>query len=248
MFIKSISLKKEFFEVEDKSKFPFNLKFLKFFENERLSFSKNIVFLTGENGSGKTSLIESFAYNLGLNKFGGSKNFLFDENEKPVLADYLLFERDSILREKDAFFFRAENFFNLQKELDEEYSETGPLYFQYTGSEKTFREMSHGQGFNAFFSNRIYENGVYIFDEPETALSFQSQIEFLFLLKEFEKMNCQIFIVTHSPVLLSFPNSQIFEIGEDNIQEVEFNESLVFENYKNFFENLEIYRKELRED
>jgi predicted ATPase len=74
----------------------------------------------------------------------------------------------------------------------------------------------------SFFKNRIGKNGLYFFDEPETALSFDNQILFLFLLKQFENNKNQIFIVTHSPVLLSYPNAQIIEIKKDNIKNIKF--------------------------
>lgn len=241
MFIRGIKLNKDFFNQKNKD-FPFNLVFLNFFKNEYLELKKPITFFVGENGSGKTTLIESIAFNLGLNKYGGSKNFKFIEQNKPILSSYLKLIK-STKKETDAFFLRAENFFNLENEL-KEYSESSRLISSYTGSEKNFREMSHGQGFKAFFENRVGKNGIYIFDEPEAALSIQSQIEFLFVLKELSEQNNQIIIITHSPIILSFPNSQIFEIN-DTIKEIKYQDSSIYIETKNFLEHYKRFQKEL---
>ena len=157
----------------DSNVHPFNLDVFNFFKKGgELIFNSNVTFFVGENGAGKTSFIEAFAYKLGLNKFGGSKNFILNENEKPVLSDFLSIVKANNALSGDAFFFRAENFFNLQDDLDK-YLNTSSTY---TGNSKNFREMSHGQGFKAFFENRLGDEGIYIFDEPESALSVQSQI------------------------------------------------------------------------
>lgn len=87
----------------------------------------------------------------------------------------------------------------------------------------------------------------YIFDEPETALSFDNQILFLFLLKQFEMNNNQIFIITHSPVLLSYPNAQIINISRDTCSEVKYEDTDQFINLKNYLENYKLYQKEIQE-
>ena len=186
--------------------YPFNLKNIRTLAEAPLKITSNIIFFTGKNGSGKTTLLEAIAGSVGINKYGGSKNFI--KKEKSILEEYIAIKRSS--KEKDAFFFRAETFFNLQKDLEDYSESSSPLHKQYTGSDKTFREMSHGQGFKAFFENRIRENGLYFFDEPETALDLDNQIELFFLLKEFESLGCTIIISTHSPILLAYPNCQIF--------------------------------------
>ena len=231
----------------NENNFPFNLDVFKFFKSgSEINFNKSVTFFVGENGSGKTTFIEALCFKLGLNKFGGAKNFILNENEKPILSDFLSLDK-SLTKESDSFFFRAENFFNLENEL-ENYTSSGipgkELVYGYTGCEKNFREMSHGQGFKAFFENRVRENGIYIFDEPESALSVQSQIEFLFLLKELSKLGNQIFIITHSPIILSFPDSEIFDIS-DNFEKIEYKNSNQLNDYLNFFKHVKMYRNEL---
>jgi predicted ATPase len=263
MFIKKVSFNYDFYNncknnVDNISEydvyindnlFPFNLDVFNFFKSGgELNFDKPVTFFVGENGCGKTTFIESLAFKLGLNKFGGGKNFKLDESSKPVFSDFLSFDM-SLMKFKDAFFFRAENFFNLEEEL-EKYSYSGinkkELVYEYTGSSKNFREMSHGQGFKAFFENRVRQDGIYIFDEPESALSVQSQIEFLFLLKELIKLNNQIFIITHSPIILSFPNAEIYDIS-DNFSKVKYKDCSQLNDIVGFLKNVNMYRKSLLE-
>lgn len=112
----------------------------------------------------------------------------------------------------------------------------------YSG-EKSFKEQSHGEGFMSFFKNRIGQNGLYFFDEPETALSFNNQVLFLFLLKQFENDNNQVFIVTHSPVLLSYPNAQIINLDENSVNEIEYENTNQFKMLKDFLNNYKSYQK-----
>ena len=234
MFIKEINFN---FKKLEKGNFLENLPY---YNTKQIKFNKKIIFLTGDNGIGKTTLLESLAYNFNLNKYGGSNNFILDEKNKPIMTKFIQISK-TITKIKDAFFFRSDTFFNLQNELDK-YG--GDLKHQYSGN-KTFKEQSHGEGFISFFKNRIREGGLYFFDEPETALSFENQILFLFLLRQFENDNNQIFIITHSPVLLSYPNAQIININKNYIKEVEYEETEQYLNLKDFLNNYKSYQKEV---
>jgi len=216
------------------------LKKLPYYNTNQIKFNKNIIFLTGDNGVGKTTLIEALAYNFNLNKYGGSNNFILDENSEPKINKFIKVVK-SLNKVKDAFFFRSDTFFNLEIELNK-YG--GDLKYQYSGN-KSFKEQSHGESFMSFFKNRIRENGLYFFDEPETALSFDNQILFLFLLKQFEDNNNQIFIITHSPILLSYPNAQIININKDKINELNYEDTEQFVNLKDFLNNYKIYQREI---
>lgn len=207
-----------------------------------LKFTKDIIFLTGRNGVGKTTFMESLAYNFNLNKYGGSKNFILDEDKKPELFDFILLVKE-VKKPRDAFFFRSDSFFNLEDDLKRYKSSK----FDYSG-ERSFKEQSHGESFMSFFQNRIGDNGIYFFDEPETALSYENQILFLFMLREFEKLNNQIFIITHSPILLSFPNAQILNFTLDEIENLEYEQTEQYKNYKYFLDNYKRFQKEVLED
>ncbi|NCC70794.1 hypothetical protein EOM09_04380 [bacterium] len=164
------------------------LKKLSYYKVNEIKFNKKIIFITGENGIGKTTLLEVLAYNFNLNKFGGSKNFILDESNEPEINQFVKLVKE-LDKPKDSFFFRSDTFFNLEKDL---IKYNCPSY-NYSG-EKSFKEQSRGESFMSFFRNRIGNNGLYFFDEPETALSFDNQILFLFLLKQFERDANQIFI------------------------------------------------------
>jgi predicted ATPase len=179
------------------------------------------------------------AYNFNLNRFGGSKNFILDKSSEPQLNKFAKVVKE-LNKPKDAFFFRSDTFFNLGKEL---IKYNCPAY-DYSG-DKSFKEQSHGESFMSFFKNRIGTNGLYFFDEPETALSFDNQILFLFLLKQFENDDNQIFIITHSPILLSYPNAQIIEIEKDSINEVKFENTKQYLDLKHFLENYKSYQKQI---
>jgi len=234
MFIEEVN-----FDFDNLEKGSF-LRKLPYYKIKQIKFNKNIIFLIGDNGVGKTSLLEALAYNFNLNKYGGSNNFILDKDNKPEMIRFIQIP-NTIDKVKDAFFFRSDTFFNLQNELERYGSD---LKYQYSG-DKTFKEQSHGEGFMSFFKNRIREKGLYFFDEPETALSFENQILFLFLLRQFENNNNQIFIITHSPVLLSYPNAQIINIGKDFIGEVEYEDTDQFVNLKDFLNNYKSYQREI---
>jgi len=234
MFIEEVNFN---FENLEKESF---LRKLPYYKMKQIKFNKNIIFITGDNGVGKTSLLEALAYSFNLNKYGGSNNFILDKENKPEMIRFIQIPK-TIDKVKDAFFFRSDTFFNLQNELERYGSD---LKYQYSG-DKTFKEQSHGEGFMSFFKNRIREGGLYFFDEPETALSFENKILFLFLLRQFENDNNQIFIITHSPVLLSYPNAQIINIDKDCIKEVEYEETEQFVNLKDFLNNYKSYQKEV---
>ena len=98
-----------------------------------------------------------------------------------------------------------------------------------------------------FFRNRIDRQGIYFFDEPENALSFDNQILFLFLLKEFERRGSQVIMITHSPILLSYPNAQILNLSKEGVQDVEYEKTSHFNNYRDFFENYRRYQKQIED-
>ncbi len=215
------------------------LKKLIYFKINEIKFSKKIIFITGENGIGKTTLLETLAYNFNLNKFGGSNNFILNEDNEPELYKYSKISK-TLSKPKDAFFFRSDTFFNLENDLIKYNCPAN----DYSGS-KSFKKQSHGESFMSFFKNRVGKNGIYFFDEPETALSFDNQILFIFMLKQFENDNNQIFIITHSPVLLSYPNAQIIEIENKSINNLQFEDTKQYLNLKNFLENYKSYQKQI---
>lgn len=235
MFLRSVSFN---FEQLDSRSYLSNLPFI---DIDSISFSKNIIFLTGDNGVGKSTLIEALAYHFNINQEGGSSNFILDKEKMPALYPYVNVEISS---PPFGFFFRSDTFFDIETILDE-YGED--LKYQYNGGEKSFNEQSHGESFMNFFKNRIDREGIYFFDEPENALSFENQLLFLFLLKEFEKRGSQVIMITHSPILLSYPNAQILNLTPDGVEDLSYEDTTHFNNYRDFFENYKRYQKQIED-
>jgi predicted ATPase len=200
-------------KVPDKAAYPFSLNVLKGFHE--LTLHPKVTFLVGENGAGKSTLIEALAVAWGFNAEDGSKNFNFSTaNAHADLHKYLRLQKGPI-RAKDGFFLRAESYFNVATELenlDKEPSWSPPITPAYGG--KSLHNQSHGESFFALFENRFRGNGLYILDEPEAALSPARQMSLLVRMHDLIKKNSQFIIATHSPILMAYPDAQIYQIGE----------------------------------
>lgn len=216
--------------------YPFNIPCLKSFE--KLDFHPNVTFFTGENGVGKSTLIEAIAVYLGFNAEGGSKNFNFRSTAThSALHNYLSITK-SFKKIKDGYFLRGESFYNVASEidkLDEEYQDLPKIIDSYGGI--SLHEQSHGESFWSLFMNRLSGNGVYILDEPESALSATKQIAMLSKINNLAGKNAQFIIATHSPILLSYPNAWIYQMGENKIAKVKYEESEVYRVYKAFLDH-----------
>lgn len=186
---------------------------------------------------GKSTLIEAIAIALGFNAEGGSKNFNFRTSESHSELYNFLQITKSFKHFKDGFFLRSESFYNVASEIDKLDKEPGssPIIDSYGGI--SFHEQSHGESFWALFMNRFGGNGVYILDEPESALSATKQIAVLAKLNKLVNKNAQFIIATHSPILLSYPRAWIYELSEQNITKVKYEESEVYRVYKSFLDN-----------
>ncbi len=190
--------------------------------SEKLEFTKPVTFFVGENGTGKSTIIEALAICAGFNAEGGSKNFDFSTKQTASdLHKYLTLSRAA--REKDGFFLRAESFYNVATQVDD----LGLNLQGYGG--QSLHAQSHGESFMALVSNRFRGNGLYILDEPEAALSPTRQMTLLAEIKRLVDENSQFIIATHSPVLLAYPDAAIYQITEDGVHQVTYEEC---ENYK----------------
>jgi len=215
--------------------YPFNIPCIKSFKE--LAFHPNVTFFTGENGVGKSTLIEAIAIYLGFNAEGGSKNFNFRSAETHSDLHNFLTISKSFRKPRDGYFLRGESFYNVASEIDKLDEDIGgpKIIDSYGGL--SLHEQSHGQSFWALFMNRFSGNGVYILDEPESALSATKQIAMLSKINNLVDKNAQFIITTHSPILLAYPNAYIYEMADGKTTRIKYEESEVYRVYKSFLDS-----------
>lgn len=197
-----------------------------------------VTFLVGENGSGKSTLLEALGWALGYNSQGGNRDNSYAED----VDGYALGRALKLSwRQKvtDGFFLRAETFFNFASYLEE----VGSSFLAYGG--KPLHEQSHGEAFLSLFDNR-FEDGVYLLDEPEAALSPQRQLSFLTILHELSsKKVAQFIIATHAPILMTLPNATILSIEEGRLQSVSYRDTEHFQLTRDFLNAPERFQRHL---
>lgn len=230
LMISLVTLNKD--EIDSYDKYPFNIPVVKNF-NE-LKFKAPVTFFIGENGVGKSTFIEAIAVNLNLPKEGGTQNFMYETNDTTSnLSDYMKVRMDN--KPKTKFFLRAESFYNFSTEVERLIKEDDfhSLNKSYGGN---LHECSHGEAFLKLVQNRFTENGLYILDEPEAALSIQRQLSLLCLIDELVKKGSQFIISTHSPILISYRNGIILDL-DDNFKEVSYKDTEIYKLYKMYLNN-----------
>lgn len=227
VYIKEIRLKKEIYKEAS------YIKDLPVVSNlDSLALSSNVTFFVGENGSGKSTLLEAIAVNSGFNAEGGTKNFNFSSMETHSdLYKYITVVK-SVKRPKDGFFLRAESFYNVATEI-----ERLDAIDSYGGT--SLHKMSHGESFITLMTNRFGGNGLYILDEPEAALSPLKQMSMLTVINELVKKNSQFIIATHSPILMAYPDADIFVIDDNSIMKTTYKKTDNYMITRKFLENPE---------
>ncbi|MDE7360867.1 MAG: AAA family ATPase [Oscillospiraceae bacterium] len=208
-------------------------------ENGELELRSAVTFFVGENGTGKSTLLEAIAVAAGFNAEGGSRNFSFSTREThSALHDNLTISR-GLIRPHDGFFLRAESLYNAASyidELDEIPCGAPSISESYGGSLHT---RSHGESFIATVRDRFRGNGLYLLDEPEAALSPVRQLTLLGLIKDLVANNSQFIIATHSPILMAYPNAEILRFSEDGISPVGYKQTEHYQITKQFLDNPE---------
>ena len=216
------------------------LPVVKYLAEHKIEFHKPVTFFVGENGSGKSTLIEALAVSLGFNPEGGSRNFNFStKNTHSELCDYLRVAR-GVVRNRTGFFLRAESYYNFASNLDalDEDPEGGDALTAVYGG-KSLHRQSHGESFLALVENRFFSNGLYILDEPEAALSPAGIIRLIRNMDRLARQNCQFIIATHSPMLLCFPDAEVYQITEKGIDSVRFQDTDHYRTTVRFLQNPE---------
>lgn len=224
----SIDLKHE--KIKDFKNYPLSLNVVK--NLERTLLHPHVTYIVGENGSGKSTLLEALAITQGFNPEGGTINFHFATRPShSSLHEYLRVAKTG-KKPQTGFFLRAESFFNVATQI-----ETLGVDNAYGGT--PLHELSHGEAFLALMRHRFGVNGLYILDEPEAALSPQRQMSILTLIHALIKQGSQFIISTHSPILLAYPHSTIYEIREDGLEKIRYEESETFKISKRFLDDRE---------
>jgi predicted ATPase len=221
--------------VPDPEAYPFCLPFLR--NGFELFFDRAITIIVGENGTGKSTLLEGIAVLAGYNEAGGGKGYMTVDHSDALEVmggDLATALRAAWLPKiTKGWFFRAESFFSVARYLDKVALE-GPL----GGTPPDFLSHSHGEGFLRFFVERCQRQGLYIFDEPESALSPSRQIEFLKLLQLMDQSeHCQVIMATHSPMLMAYPNARLLRLSKYGLEPTTVEQTDHFKALREFFED-----------
>ena len=216
-YVLAVKLRRD--KIASFDQYPFSLPVVSHLET--LELHPAVTFLVGENGSGKSTLMEALAVAWGFNPEGGTKNFRFGTRAShSVLHEYLRLVK-SIRRPRDGFFLRAESLFNLATEIEhlDEDPTAGPPIINSYGS-RSLHEQSHGESFFAVMMHRFGGHGFYVLDEPEAALSPTRQLAMISRIHQLVRSRSQFVIATHSPILMAYPNSWIYQIGATGMERV----------------------------
>jgi predicted ATPase len=204
--------------VSDPAAYPFCLPFLQ--GDFELTFDHAITIIVGENGTGKSTLLEGIAVLAGYDEAGGGKGYMPVDHSQAIEA--MGGRLSQALRASwlpkitNGWFFRAESFFSVARYLDQAAVEAGER-----PSAPDFLSHSHGEGFLRFFEERCRRQGIFIFDEPESALSPSRQIEFLKLLRRMEQSGiCQVIMATHAPMLMAYPGARLLRLTKYGLEPV----------------------------
>ena len=216
--------------------YPFSLPAIR--ELKKLEFHPKVTFIIGENGTGKSTLLEAIAVAWGFNAEGGSKNFHFStRSSHSALHEHIRLAK-TFRRPKDGFFLRAESFFNVAtniEHMDAEPAISPPIINSFGGH--SLHEQSHGESFLTLLTERFRSEGFYILDEPEAALSPTRQMAALRRIHELVKHGSQFVIATHSPILMAYPDAQILLIDEGEMRPAAYTETEHFSVTKSFLNN-----------
>jgi predicted ATPase len=234
-YVREVQLKRA--EVADFGRYPFSIPAIN--KLDTLAFSPQVTFLVGENGCGKSTLVEAIAIVAGFNAEGGSQNLRFTTRpSESNLHEHLRLVR-GVKRPRTGFFLRAESFFNVASEIEKD-----PMILAAYGGQP-LHEKSHGEAFLTLVNERFGSDGLYVLDEPEAALSPQRQLSLLAAIHALVSQRSQFIIATHSPILLAYPGATLYFLSEDGIQAVAYEQTEHYALTRDFLLNRDRYLKRL---
>jgi predicted ATPase len=235
-FLIEINLERE--RVPSFAEYPFSLTAVN--SLDRLALHRAVTFIVGENGSGKSTLLEALAVAWGFNAEGGSHNFRFDTHASHSgLHDYIRLSR-GYKKPANGYFLRAESFYNVATQIEN--LDSGPggnrVIDSYGGV--SLHAQSHGESFLALLLHRFSGNGFYILDEPEAALSPTRQMSAIARMHHLVKGGAQFVISTHSPILMAYPDAWIYQLSDDGITRVSYEDTEHYQITRDFLNNYEM--------
>lgn len=221
--------------------YPFTLPFLQGGEFE-LEFTTPITIVVGENGTGKSTLLEAIGGLAGYDEAGGGKGYMPEDHSRAVAASGKqlgqAFRAQWLPKVTSGWFFKAETFYTVARYLDQAALDANEV-------PPDFLSSSHGEGFLEFFENRMNRQGFFILDEPESALSPKRQIELLRLFKRAQDSGfVQIIMATHSPLLMACPNARLLKLTHRGLFEDDFRNTDHFRMMQEFCSDPEAYLKD----
>jgi predicted ATPase len=219
--------------VPDGEPFPFTLPAIRALE-QGLAFHPQVTFLIGENGSGKSTIVEALAAKLDLDAEGGDTVLTFVAPDYGPLAEALVLVRGT-RRPSMRYFLRAESFFNVARQVD---AHEGALKAH---GGRALHAMSHGESFLTLALERFLPDGLFLLDEPEAAMSPQGCLNMLRRMRELALEGGQFIIATHSPILMAYPEATIYALGPGGIEPVEYRDTEHYKLTRSFLEDPERY-------
>ena len=212
----------------DFDRYPYNIPAVR--EMGTLAFHPGVTFFVGENGSGKSTVLEAIALALGYSPEGGTRNVRLSTTESVSSLHQSLLLGRSFRKPRDGYFLRAETFFNLETYMDE----IG--YLESYGA-RSLHAQSHGESFMKLLTHKFQGHGLYLLDEPEAALSPQRQLAALVAIHGLVQRHSQFIIATHSPILLSYPHAKIVQFDESGTRELSYEDTEHFAITRDFLNN-----------
>lgn len=232
--------------IDDFDRYPFCLRAVK--NLTQLDLHPKVTFLVGENGSGKSTILEAVATSFGFNPESGSKNFVFSTMETHSELHRHIKLVKGLKRAEDGFFLRAESFYNLASKIEELDAAGGsgpPIIASYGGL--SLHQQSHGESFWALFMNRLRGNGLYLLDEPEAALSPSRQMSLLSRMHQLVQQDAQFIIATHSPILMAYPEAIIYSLDHEYAP-IDYRDTDHYQITREFLNNTDAMLRILMED
>ncbi|CAO4163127.1 AAA family ATPase [Methylorubrum populi] len=235
-FLKRMALMTE--AIDDWSRYPFTIPALadRSFE---LEFDKRVTIFAGPNGIGKSSIIEVIADNCGFGTYGGSRNYRTGGDGLSQLSRHM--RLSWLPRMSKGFYVRAETLFAFNEQVDRLAEASGPDFYDLYGG-RSLTERSHGEAFLEIFRSKIGGEGIFVLDEPEAALSPRRQMDFLKIVKSLdESERAQVIIATHSPLIMAYPDADLFLIGAEGVSKTSFAETDHFKLLREFYLDPELF-------